>query len=300
MGRKFLTTEIAENAEKNKKASALSAYSAVNFLAHCTRISLITAYEPYQLQSLEVIVTDLKEVEQSLNTYIRPLTFPLAIKMLKSAEEIPERTRRPFEQMKIKIAICQGIGMARKLGWAVAMGKEDMHCSLGAATFGFFKNVDFFNEGNMAAGMFTASKEAGKREEELIDRFEYGAYSHILVAPLHRTAFEPDLFVIYGNPAQIMRLIQGALYNVGGAIYSSAMGRLGCASIITAMKEDKCRYLIPGNGDRIFGMTQDDEMMFMIPASKIGTVLDGLAKTHKAGIRYPITSKFYFEGTFTP
>jgi uncharacterized protein (DUF169 family) len=212
-------------------------------------------------------MTDLKEVEQALNTHIRPLTFPLAIKMLKSESEIPEKTRRPFEQMKKRVAICQGIGMARKLGWTIAMGKEDMQCSLGAAPFGFFKNIELYKEGNLAAGMFTASKEAGKREEDLIDRFEHGLYSHILVSPLNRTAFEPDLLMVYGNPAQVMRLIQGALYNEGGAVQSSSMGRLGCAAIITVMKHDECRYLVPGNGDRIFGMTQDYEMTFMVPAS---------------------------------
>jgi uncharacterized protein (DUF169 family) len=245
-------------------------------------------------------MADLKEVAQALNTYIRPLTFPLAIKMLKSEAEIPEKTRRPFQQMKIKVAICQGVGMARKLGWAVAMGKEDMQCALGAAPFGFFKDIDFFNKGNIAAGMFTASKEIGKKEEDLIDRFEHGLYSHIMVAPLNRAAFKPDLFMVYGNPAQIMRLIQGALYNEGGAVSSSAMGRLGCASIITVINNDECRYVVPGNGDRIFGMTQDYEMAFMIPASKTDAVLDGLANTHKVGVRYPITSFFNFQATFPP
>jgi uncharacterized protein (DUF169 family) len=106
--------------------------------------------------------------------------------------------------------------------------------------------------------------------------------------------------MIYGNPAQIMRLIQGALYNEGGAVQSSSMGRLGCATIITVMKTDECRYLVPGNGDRIFGMAQDYEMTFMIPVSKVDTVLDGLVKTHKLGIRYPITSFFNFQATFPP
>jgi uncharacterized protein (DUF169 family) len=242
----------------------------------------------------------LKDVNSALAEYIRPLTFPVAVKMLKSEAEIPEKTRRPFQQMKKKVAICQGIGMARKLGWAVAMGKEDMQCSLGAAPFGFFKNIDFYNEGNLAAGMFTASKEIGKREEDLIDRFEYGQYSHILVAPIDRAAFEPDLLMLYGNPAQIMRFIHGALYNEGGSVQSSAMGRLGCATIITVMKTNECRYVVPGNGDRIFGMTQDWEMAFMMPASKVDTVIDGMAKTHKAGIRYPITSFFNFEAGFPP
>jgi uncharacterized protein (DUF169 family) len=202
--------------------------------------------------------------------------------------------------MKKRVAICQGIGLARKLGWAVAMGKEDMQCSLGAAPFGFFKNIDFYNEGNLAAGMFTATKEAGKKEETLVDRFDFGLYSHILVAPLNRASFNPDVLMVYGNPAQIMRLIQGALYNEGGAVQSSSMGRLGCSAIITVMKTNNCRYLVPGNGDRIFGMTQDYEMTFLIPASKIDMVLDGLAKTDQAGVRYPITSFFNFEATFPP
>jgi uncharacterized protein (DUF169 family) len=243
---------------------------------------------------------DMKEVDQALSQFIRPATFPLAIKMLKSEDEIPERTKRPFKDLGKKIAICQGIGMARKWGWAIAMGKEDMQCALGAAPFGFFENLDYFNEGNLAAGMFTASPEVGKREEDLVDRFDFGTYSHILVAPVGRTSFEPDLIMIYGNPAQIMRLIQGALYSEGGSVKSSAMGRLGCATTITVIKDDECRYVVPGNGDRIFGMTQDHEMTFLMPISKVETVLEGMAKTHKAGVRYPITSFFDFEATFPP
>jgi uncharacterized protein (DUF169 family) len=243
---------------------------------------------------------DLKKIDQDLTTYIRPLTFPLAVKMLKSEQEIPDKTRRPFRDLKKKVAICQGIGMARKLGWTVAMGGEDMQCSLGAAPFGFFKNIDFYNEGNLAAGMFTSSKEAGKREEDLVDRFNYGDYTHILVAPLNRANFDPDLLLIYGNPAQIMRLIQGTLYQEGGAVYSSSMGRLGCAAMITVIKKNECRYLVPGNGDRMFAGAQDSEMSFMIPASKIDMVMNGLAATHKVGIRYPITTFLDFEGSFPP
>jgi uncharacterized protein (DUF169 family) len=243
---------------------------------------------------------NLKDVNSALAEYIRPLTFPVAIKMLKSEAEIPDKTRRPFQQMKKRVAICQGIGMARKLGWAVAMGKEDMQCSLGAAPFGFFKNIDFYNEGNLAAGMFTVSKEAGKREEDLVDRFEYGQYTHILVASLDRASFEPDVIMVYGNPAQIMRMIQGALYNEGGNVQSSSMGRLGCAGMITVMKTNQCRYTVPGNGDRIFGMTQDWEMAFLMPSAKVDAVIDGMAKSHKGGIRYPITSFFDFEATFPP
>jgi hypothetical protein len=65
-------------------------------------------------------------------------------------------------------------------------------------------------------------------------------------------------------------------------------------------EKNQCRYLVLENGDRIFPMTQDYEMSFIIPLSKMDTVLEGLAKTHKAGIRYPITSFFDFQPTFPP
>jgi len=120
---------------------------------------------------------DMKEVDQALSQFIRPSTFPVAIKMLKSEDEIPERTKQPLKHLKKKVAICQGFGMARKWGWALAMGKEDMQCSLGAAPFGFFKNTAFYDEGNLAAGMFTPSPEIGKREEDLVDRFDFAPLS---------------------------------------------------------------------------------------------------------------------------
>jgi hypothetical protein len=47
-------------------------------------------------------------------------------------------------------------------------------------------------------------------------------------------------------------------------------------------------------------MTQDYEMAFLLPPSKADTVMEGLLMTHKAGVRYPITSFFDFEGTFPP
>ena len=54
------------------------------------------------------------ELDQALSTYFRPLTFPVAFKMLKSEDEIPERTRRPFQQMGKKVAICQ---KSLRRGW---------------------------------------------------------------------------------------------------------------------------------------------------------------------------------------
>lgn len=94
-----------------------------------------------------------------------------------------------------------------------------------------------------------------------------------------------------------VRELEGTLFNERSAVYSSAKGRLGCAAIITAIVEDKHRYIVPRSGDRIFGMAQDYQMVFFFPL-QVDSSLDGLRMTHIAGVRYPSVSFFDFEGTF--
>ena len=46
-------------------------------------------------------MVDARAADQALQTYVRPQTFPVAIRMLRPGEPIPERARRPardFEQ----------------------------------------------------------------------------------------------------------------------------------------------------------------------------------------------------------
>jgi hypothetical protein len=50
----------------------------------------------------------------------------------------------------------------------------------------------------------------------------------------------------------------------------------------------------------MFGQTQDDEMAFSIPASKLGVVMEGLQSTHKNGIRYPIPTFMNYTAKFPP
>jgi uroporphyrinogen decarboxylase len=98
-----------------------------------------------------------------------------------------------------------------------------------------------------------------------------------------------------------MRLVQAALWKRGGKLTSSFGGRIDCSEIIvTTMKTNECQVILPCSGDRMFGQTQDHEMAFTIPYSKIGEVLEGLRGTHKGGIRYPITQFMEYEGKLPP
>src|SRR5215468_10997922 len=246
-------------------------------------------------------MVDTKTADQALQTYVRPQTFPVAIRMLRPGEPIPERTRRPARDFGKLSMNCQVIDMARRYGWTIALTRDDSICSLGITALGFDRPTHLYNSGTLCEGMYTATKEAGARSEAAVDKFGQGEYQALLVAPLDRATFEPDVVVVYANPAQVMRLTQAALWKEGGRLASSFQGRLVCADIIvTTMQTGRPQVILPCSGDRIFGQTQDHEMAFAIPWARMADIIEGLEGTHRGGIRYPITQFMEYEAKLPP
>jgi uncharacterized protein (DUF169 family) len=234
---------------------------------------------------------DAKEFTRAVETYVRPATFPVAAKFLKPGEPVPNKARRPHRDMKIQIAICQAIAMARRYGWTIAVGEEDVNCVLTKTAFGLAPLTEHYTSGHLACGMYTGTLEAGARTEEATHKLPYGQYEHLLVGPASHVDFQPDALVIYGNAAQVMRLLTGALWKRGGALTSSFTGRIDCSDeVIKAMVTDDYQVILPCYGDRVFGQTEDHEMAFSLPGSKMQELVEGLEGTHRGGIRYPIPS----------
>jgi uncharacterized protein (DUF169 family) len=245
------------------------------------------------------VKTDLTKFQDTLVKHVRLGNFPVAVKMVKQGEPLPERVKRPAQDMQITVATCQTIAMARRYGWVLAIGDEDISCPLTAVAFGFRRPSEFYVKGQACAGMYTETEEAGRHSEERVEKFSFGEYQYILVAPLHRAVFDPDVIIVYANPAQILRLLTAALWKSGGRLTSSFGGRIDCAEeIIVPLRSKKCEVILPCYGDRIFAQTQDHEMAFSIPTSRVGEIIDGLEGTHKGGVRYPIPSFLRYTGEF--
>ena len=189
--------------------------------------------------------------------------------------------------------------MARRYGWALAMGREDLSCPLAKEVFGFEESLDYFREGHACAGMFTVNAGVGTVTESQVTRFKYGKYEAVLAAPFQRTTFEPDVAIIYGNSAQVMRLLTAALWKRGGRLTSSFSGRIDCSdSIIVTMQADEPQVILPCYGDRVFAQAGDNEMAFSIPASRFAEMVEGLEGTHRGGIRYPTPSFLRYTGQY--
>ena len=167
---------------------------------------------------------DLQRIRQALDSYVRPDTFPVAIKMVSSENEIPEKTRRPKRDLGTPMPACQGVALARRYGWLIAMGKEDMLCPIGAFTLGFVPVKPRFLDGSFNIPFWVKNQDVRAKLIQGAPQLEQGRYTHLVAVPLNRAGFEPQVIIIYGNAAQIARLIQASVYGTGVPVVCSSVG----------------------------------------------------------------------------
>lgn len=240
-----------------------------------------------------------RAVAALLDQHVRPETFPVGIRVVRPGEPLPDRVRRPLADMGIRVSICQGISMARRYGWSVAMGGEDLSCPIAQVAFGFEPAIAYYTEGNLAAGMYVEACGPGARTEAEVPKFNQTEAGIVVAAPLARANFTPQVLLVYGNSAQVMRLAAAALYKQGGALTSTTAARADCADIvIRTLQTPAPQVILPCYGDRVFGQTQDHEMAFTTPWEQVPELLEGLEGTHRGGVRYPIPHYLRYQAEF--
>jgi uncharacterized protein (DUF169 family) len=243
-----------------------------------------------------------KEAAEFISNDLRLRTLPVAAKFLKDKAGFPEKTRQPSVALKKRVTICMGVTMARVYGWTVGLTREDLICVPAMIMFGFTDAADqpatlarLFCEIN-----FSSSPEKALGETGGMNKLANREYEALLLLPLAKSPENPDTILLYGNPAQVMRLVQAYSYVAGERVSGHFGGKVECDEyIIAPFKTGKPRVAIPGMGDRIFSMTQDDEMVFALPGRDLETLLKGLKEAgNKIGARYPVTFYQGFQPEF--
>ena len=244
------------------------------------------------------------ETAEFIRNDLRLKTMPIAVKFLKDKTGFPDKTRRPSSAMGKKITICQAVTMARLYGWTMGVTREDLICVPAMVAFGLSGADD---PGASLASLFCeigfhSSEKAAATEIESMARLSNGEYGALLLAPLARTAVEPDTVTIHGNAAQVMRLVQAWTYRSGERVPGHFGGKIECAEyLIAPFKEQKPRVAVPGMGDRVFSLTQDDEMVFSLPVKGLPQLLTGLQEAgKKVGAGYPVPFFLNFQPEFPP
>ena len=216
-----------------------------------------------------------EKLDNQLNKFLRLASFPVGVKLLKDSESL--ENIKFLKKPEHKIALCQIFSYARYYGWTMGCTKEDNLCPLAGISIGFEESHKLFEEGAFFIGRYNETKEAAKKTTATMPKISYGEYSAIVSGALGRIDFEPDLILIWGNSAQIMRIIQGYLWKKGGKVSMSTFCDGVCADTISkAILTEDLQIAFPCLGDRRFGMAIDTDLIASIPFRIINEILEGM------------------------
>jgi uncharacterized protein (DUF169 family) len=232
-----------------------------------------------------------RELGKRLEELIRPATFPIAVRFLQPGEEPPERARRPSEEAGCSIAFCQALTLTRERGLTMLLELEESSCTLANIALGWDEQTDpAFMIAFLRTMNYARDDEAANKRAAGMARLEPGAYPKVVLSPLTRTRVEPHIVLVYANPAQVMRLVHATVHWTGDRVPAEFGGIAGSCNegVLRTFVTGSPRVALPGNGDRVFATTHDDELIFAFPASWAEKVLEGLEATSARGIRYPI------------
>jgi uncharacterized protein (DUF169 family) len=225
------------------------------------------------------------EYGRRLENLIRPNSHSLAVRMLRSPDEVPEEALRPVRDFGKCMSTCQTFALSRRFGETVAQLFEDMWCPEPVIGFGLAEPPRYFFEGKTRYPDGVKSLEAGANWAREFPRFEVGKYVGVVSAPLTTAGFEPDVAVIYCDSAQLLRLLLGLAYEDGRDIETVLGGHSACVyAVVPSMLKGGCQASVPCRGDRGRAGTQDYEMIFSIPRDQIARVVEGLEQPGTASV----------------
>jgi uncharacterized protein (DUF169 family) len=234
-------------------------------------------------------MVSLAKIDGTMSTYVKPQTYPLAIKMLDSEAKIPQEAKRPLRDYGASFVLCQALAISRREALTIVLDKESQSCPIALVGLGFVRPDEYLS-GKYALAPANQPVEARRRAAEAMPRFQYGNFKYILISSVQSASFDPDVIVFYGNGAQIMRMIQAAVFASGESLTSKSTGAGGCLhTVVAPILEGTCKYTVPGNGERRLGLVADGEFGFSMPRNRFEEVMNGLKLTHDGKQTYPIS-----------
>ena len=229
----------------------------------------------------------IKRFEKAIDEQLSLATSPIAVKLLEKGEEIPANASRPIIELGEPIRPCEGWHFARHKGLSIAMLKDDFStaCPHAIFIFGILEPTQAWVDGDLAYEIYTGSRKAGMNMEGNIFRLEVGKYEGVVFAPLSKANFLPDLVMTYCNSREAMRLITAAEWMDGEPLTGKIAARCVCSEgVVQPFLTGEPVLGIPCGGDREHAGTQDYELVFTAPLSKLEGIIKGLEvfqDTHK-------------------
>ena len=231
---------------------------------------------------------DWEKIIRRMERLMRLTSFPVAFKMLEKKEEMEKIPflRRPNH----KSTLCQLITLVRNFDWTVGADLGDFMNPTCPSIIGLADTPELNKDGTFRSIVWVKTKEEGRRYEAAIPRLPLGKYEAVVMAPLVYNPFEPDMVLIYANPAQMMLLINSLQFEEYEVMEFFCVGESSCSdAIVRCYLTGKPSLTIPCYGERRYGHARDEDLVMAVPAGMMEKALRGMEALYRRGIRYPIS-----------
>ena len=152
-------------------------------------------------------MSDWKETGETLKKMLRLRTEPIGYKKYESIDEL--NCLQNLFRFDHAYTFCQAIFMARVVGQTVGV-TSDKNLLARCSQFHGLHNAteeEIVAESKMLSKTWLGTPEEAITQLKECPRILAG--KGVALSPLTRNAFDPDVVIIYGNPAQIMFVMNG-------------------------------------------------------------------------------------------
>jgi dephospho-CoA kinase len=232
---------------------------------------------------------DWEKPVRRMELLMRLKSFPVAFKLLEDKTALSEIAF--IRRLNHKSTLCQLINLVRNFDWTVGADLDDFMSAMCPSIVGLTDIPEYMKDGTFRSIVWTKSRADGKKYENGIPRLPAdGKYQAVAMAPLVYNPFDPDIVLIYANPAQMMLLINSLQFEDYEVMQFFCVGESSCSDAIArCYLTGKPALTIPCYGERRYGHAQDDELVMALPAETMDKALAGMEALYTRGIRYPIS-----------
>lgn len=218
---------------------------------------------------------------------------PIAIKFIEDEKDVPASAVNPKRDLDKHMCLCQAFSLTRRNKKTVYLDSQSEWCwspmvcmgyvdaSPGTPSFDLLSRLIGIADGDAAREFFAK-----------FPRLPHGKYKGLVTAPLAFCDFEPDLVLIYANPAQIRMLIGGIKQQTGKLVETALDIIDSCAyATVTPFLTGEYRVTFPDPGEYERALADEDEVILSVPGHRMSQLVAGLQSNNDHGLGYKLLNK---------
>jgi uncharacterized protein (DUF169 family) len=217
---------------------------------------------------------------------MRPLQTDLSVYRQFEFERTPVAINyffhRPegIEKLNKQLGLCEMVKEAQQRGTPFYFTREEENC-VGKVFLGMTGDMPHRSDGGLLGvklQVFRAGQ-ANIRLRTFVPNFQNGSVNYVVLSPIDKLAFEPDLLVFTATPGQGEILLRAMTYSTGDMYESRATVVGQCASLyVYPVLSGKVNYVTTGlsygmKGRRVF---PDGLLIISIPHQWLPTITQNL------------------------